>query len=198
MMDAGDETSGCVAMGYAGDNDPGWLARFHAGHRATLADFYREHFDDVMRAVGGVLSGADQETVVQDVFYRLVSEPELRQGFRGGVLAAWLTTIARRRAIDYVRRRSRESTVEPGVAEDLAGSVPEHVEASATLRELVGRFEREQVPDAWRPVFRARFIEQKSQREAARALGMRRTTLAYQEARLRRRLRRFVLRMEEP
>jgi RNA polymerase sigma-70 factor (ECF subfamily) len=43
-------------------------------------------------------------------------------------------------------------------------------------------------------VFDARFIQQLDQPEAARLLGMHRTTLIYQEYRVRTLLKRFVLR----
>jgi RNA polymerase sigma-70 factor (ECF subfamily) len=56
------------------------------------------------------------------------------------------------------------------------------------------RFREQLVPAKWRRVFDARFLAQQDQPTAARALGMKRTTLAYQEYRIRRLLHRFVLR----
>jgi RNA polymerase sigma-70 factor (ECF subfamily) len=49
------------------------------------------------------------------------------------------------------------------------------------------------LPPAWLDVFQARFIDHLSQCEAAARLGKRRTTLAYQELRIRRLLRKFLL-----
>jgi RNA polymerase sigma-70 factor (ECF subfamily) len=56
------------------------------------------------------------------------------------------------------------------------------------------RFRERLLPPKWRAVFDVRIVAQQDQPTAARALGMRRTTLAYQEYRIRRLLRRFVLR----
>lgn len=199
MADA-DRTTHDGGQG-AGD----WLARFHDGDRAIFAECYRDHFDTVFRAVGSVLRGADRETVVHDVFLSLLESEDRRRSFRGGRLGGWLATIARHRAIDFARRHGRERSVEPDDARAMAGrdaatdepprSAHDEVE-SAELRSLVERFRRERLPAKWAPVFEARFLRQMSQREAALSLGLRRTTLAYQEARVRALLRRFVLRGE--
>ena len=59
---------------------------------------------------------------------------------------------------------------------------------------LVEAFCKMHVEPEWLPVFEARFLRQLSQEEAAKELGIRRTTLAYRELRIRHRLRRFLLR----
>ena len=182
------------------DECDGWLERFHAGDRDVLGACYEDHFGTVSRAVGRVLHGADRETVVHEVFLALIAEERVRRSFRGGAFRAWLSTMARRRAIDYARRHGRERLVEPAVADALhggasrAGDSPERIVEGAEARRIVADFVREILPEKWREVFEARFLRQLSQREAARALGMRRTTLAYQEMRVRGLLRRFVLR----
>src|SRR5579871_1367051 len=89
---------------------PAQLEAFHRGERQALADCYRDHFEGVERAIGSILSGADRETVIHEVFSRLISQEHLRQSFRGGSLGAWLATVARNAAIDYRRRLTREST----------------------------------------------------------------------------------------
>src|SRR5512133_2511329 len=68
-------------------------ARFHAGEREFLGVVYRETYDVVDGAVGRVLRGADRETVVHDLFLRLMSSAELRRGFSGSSLRAWLATL---------------------------------------------------------------------------------------------------------
>src|SRR5262245_58568503 len=47
-----------------------WLHQFHRGQRRALEECYRAHFADVSTAVGRVLSGADKETVIHEVFFR--------------------------------------------------------------------------------------------------------------------------------
>lgn len=169
----------------------GWLARFHAGERRVLETCYREHFATVQAAVRRYLDGADQETLVHEVFFSLISSSEMRQGFKGGSLGGWLHTVARNRAIDYLRHHRRTEHLDPRRAEQLEDRAP-NPELQTEVRLLVERFQRE-LPAKWIPVFEARFVHQLSQREAAARLGCSRTTLAYQELRVKRLLRRFLL-----
>ncbi len=176
-----------------------WLVEFHAGDREVLEQCYREYFDTVDLAVSKVLGGADRETVVHEVFYRLVSRRAMRERFTGGSLAAWLTVVARNLARDHARRCRREEAVDPAVMETLTSSSdPLQVEGRLEAHRLVTRFRQEVLPPKWAPVFEMRFLRQLSQREAAAELGMRRTTLAYQELRIRRLLCRYLLEGDEP
>jgi RNA polymerase sigma-70 factor (ECF subfamily) len=168
-----------------------WLAAFHAGDRDKLADCYRDHFDGVERAIGSILSGPDRETVIHEVFSRLIARAELRRSFQGGSVGAWLSTVARNAAIDHRRRLTRETTASAAAAEGAIDA--SRWEEAAHARLLVERFRRERLPVDWVPVFDLCFVQQMSQREAARALGLHRTTLAYRELRIRRALRQFLL-----
>ena len=169
-----------------------WLEGFHAGDRAVLDEVYRAHVDAVHRSAGGVLGGADLETVVHEVFFKVMTNAVLREGFQGGDLAAWLVVIARNHAIDYVRRRNRE---EPAGLDVLGAHdvLPTASAARAEAALLIQQFCAEVLPSKWRPVFEARFVEHLTQTEAAAALRMRRTTLVYQELRIRRLLNGFLL-----
>ncbi len=171
-----------------------WVAEFHRGGRETFAALYRDHFATVEAAVGRILHGADKETVIHDVFCQLMTSPAVRQGFHGGSFGAWLVTLSRNRAIDFHRRRRLEQPM---------GSDPEHFgadldaesfEPRVEARLLLERFRDHVLPKKWQAVFEARFVRQLEQPEAARQLGLSRTTLAYQEYRVRRLLQRFVLR----
>jgi len=168
---------------------------FHAGTAEALEKCYREHYADVRAAVGRVLQGADAETVVHQVYYRIVSDAAHRARFREGNLAAWLTTVARNEAIDFARRRQRERPLSREIQEDAGAAV---AEGEHDAKMLVERFVRERLPEKLRPLFEARFLEQRSQRDAAAALGMQRTTLAYQEHQIRGMLKAFLLEEEEP
>lgn len=184
-----------MSDGLPEQGSPAWLERFHAGDRSVLAAVYRDHYPTVAAAVGGVLSGADREGVIHDVFLRLVESEQLRRNFTGGSVSAWLRQVAKNRAIDrYRARRRHEELDRRAVEQDPAPPAPspsEQVEA-ALIDRLVQRFTDEVLPAKWRPVFEARFVQQLSQREAAQSLGMHRTTLAYQEARVRAALKRFI------
>lgn len=179
------------ALGADGEATPDpWLEAFHRGERDVLEACYRQHFDTVDGAAGAILRGADRETVVHEVFSRLIARPELRRAFHGGSFGAWLSTVARNHAIDYRRRLSRETSL-PDDPRD--GPESASWEDAAQARLLVERFRRSTLTPAWAPVFELVFVQQMSQREAAEVLGISRTTLAYREMRIRRQLRRFVL-----
>ncbi len=174
-----------------------WLARFHAGDRTVLEDCYREHFLTVTHAVGQVLRGADRETVVHEVFLQLISNQELRQGFQGGALASWLATVARNRALDYWRRYRRETSLDETAPEVAGGTSGDQLATDLDARRLVDRFRHEALPPKWANVFEVRFLGGLPQREAARRLGISRTTLAYRELKVRRLLQRFLRRQGE-
>jgi RNA polymerase sigma-70 factor (ECF subfamily) len=176
--------------------DEAWLEAFQRGDRDAFARCYEDYIGTVSWAVGQVLRGVDRETVVHDVFCRLFGEPELRRNFTGGNFGAWLITVARHQAIDFRRKMDRELPTDPGsLGGGHHGDGDSDGDSALELRSLVQRFLRI-LPPKWEGVFRARFLEHLDQRSAARKLGLGRTTLAYQEMQIRRRLRRFVLTCE--
>jgi RNA polymerase sigma-70 factor (ECF subfamily) len=173
--------------------DDEWLRRFHDGDREVLAQCYRESFRAVQGAVMSRLPGADGETVVHEVFFRLVSMRTFREGFRGGSLTAWLTTVAKNQAVDFLRRRRFEEPAGIDLA-PAAASAPTTVAGELAQRIDVRRdVERflQKLPAKWHGVFHARFVEQLNQSEAAQQLGITRTTLIYQELRVRHLLKQF-------
>jgi len=154
---------------------------------------YQEHFQSVDGAIGRVLQGVDREAVAQDVFARVFTEPEFRAKFSGGSIRAWLCTVGRNRAIDHLRKIGREDLVEHHTLERVGGATEqEHTFERREAKALIDRFREEVLPPKWKDVFEARFIEQLSQRDAAKKLGIARTTLAYQELRIRSKLKAFL------
>jgi RNA polymerase sigma-70 factor (ECF subfamily) len=173
-----------------------WVSAFHEGGRAVMSELYRDYFAAVEAAVGHVLSGADQETVIHEVFFKLISSSEQRRRFRGGSFGAWIRTVARNQAIDHARRLGRERTMPSDKVERyMAASTG--VDEDASARVLIERF-RAELPDGWRAVFDLCFLAQLPQRDAAERLGIARTTLAYQYHRVRRRLRQFLVPRKDP
>jgi RNA polymerase sigma-70 factor, ECF subfamily len=176
----------------------GWLGQFHLGAQSAIESCYRDHVGRVDRAVGSILDGADRETVVHDVFFRLMTNERLRLAFQGGSFGAWIATVARNQAIDYRRRRRLETPM------GSSGDMPDDIESATTIdsrveaRLMVERFRAECLPEKWEKVFQTRFVEQVDQSEAARRLGVSRTTLIYQEFRVRTLLRRFFLEEVQP
>jgi RNA polymerase sigma-70 factor (ECF subfamily) len=170
------------------------LEGFHAGDRGTLERCYRRHHAVVARAAASVLAPADAETVTHEVFHRLLSTATMRAAFKGGDLGAWLARVAKNQALDFRRRYARETSLDEGVAEapELASTESAH-DDSLSAAIVVERFRKTCLPPKWDRVFEVRFLKQLGQREAAAALGMHRTTLMYQEHRIRALLRTFVL-----
>ena len=167
--------------------------RFHQGDRDFLGLLYRETYEAVDTAVGRILRGADRETVVHDVYLRLLTKPELRRSFTGGSMRSWLMTIAYNLAVDFWRHHRREASLEDPEA-CLIDPMSRRMEERAELNLFVERFRRDGLPEQLWPLFEARFVERLHQREAARRLGIHRTTLAYRELRVRKLLRAFLRR----
>jgi RNA polymerase sigma-70 factor (ECF subfamily) len=178
-----------VTLQAAAEDDPAWLPAFHRGDLRIIERCYCEHFAAVERALGGLLEGADRETVIHEVFSRIMGRPEVRRSFHGGSFGAWLTTLARNQAIDYRRRFGREIAASSAA---IADGTTESFESAANARMMIERFRRERLPDEWQGVFELRFLQRLSQRDAAAELGLHRTTLVYRELRIRRTLRRFL------
>lgn len=173
-----------------------WLAAFRAGDRAILEACYRAHYTKVSAAAARVLRDVDAETVTHEVFFRLLSDAQMRASFRGGNIGGWLATIAQRAAIDMLRRLRREQGLPEDSGASLDGRDPsdEHrANDEVEAKMLVERFQREVLPAKYRALFDARFLRQLPQREAARELGIERSTLAYQEQRVRELLESFFL-----
>jgi RNA polymerase sigma-70 factor (ECF subfamily) len=176
----------------------GSLADFHAGTREAFTAFYRDHFSTVDRAVGRILSGADKETVVHEIFLRVMTKAELRLAFRGGSMTAWLAAVARNHAIDYTRHHRLEQPSGAELNAEIAVQDGAAMERRVDARILVDRFRREYLPAKWEPVFELRFLRHIGQEQAARQLGIGRTTLAYREHRIKALLRRFLLKVGRP
>ena len=169
-----------------------WTLDFQRGTKAIFESIYREYFLVVEHAVGRILTGADKETVIHDVFCRIMSNSAVRERFRGGSFPAWLSTLARNQAVDFHRRRRLEQPVGTG-PEAARQQVRGSFEPQAMARLLLQRFSQTQLPQKWERVFQLRFVQELDQRDAASQLGISRTTLAYREHRIRKLLRRFVL-----
>ena len=179
-------------------DDESLRALFHAGDRALMGRLYQESYQGVEAAVGCVLRGADRETVVQELYLRLLDRPNLRRNFAGGSIHAWLATLAHNLAVDYWRRHRRETSLAEDAVPVLADAQSRRMEERAALSVFIARFLREALPEEWGPIFQARFVEQLDQREAARRLGMHRTTLAYRELRIRKLLRAYLRKRSSP
>jgi RNA polymerase sigma factor (sigma-70 family) len=157
---------------------------------ADLERVYRAHRAPLLGVARRLVGAAEAESVIQEVFVELLRNAELRGRFSGGSLDAWLGEITRRKALEYLRRQGREVPA----AEEPASAV--HPEPSLVARQLVERFLDCRVPGPQRQFFLLRFLEHRTQVEAAAALGLPRSTLEGWEHKLSAALRRFILEAE--
>ena len=121
----------------------------------------------------------DQEDAVQEAFTHLYAHLDAVDPLRIESLPGWVVTTARNRILDLARQRKPGVHVE--VTEDLGGDEeargPEVV-VSAELREVMSRFE-EKLKPAYRPYFRAVFIDGRDWEDARVALRLSRLRTKY-------------------
>jgi RNA polymerase sigma-70 factor, ECF subfamily len=159
-------------MTRADTGDERFLRAFHAGERWAIEESYREHAGRVIAAAQRLVGPVDAETIAHGVFYRLLDSAKTRASFQGGNLGAWLTQVAVRSAVDDLRKRRREApsdeAAEPQSSADLDAKI------------LIDRFRAEVLAPDDVPLFEARFMRRLPQRDAAKELGIPRSTLVYQ------------------
>jgi RNA polymerase sigma factor (sigma-70 family) len=168
------------------DGDPSWQARFLRGDKDVMEQIYRDTFQEVRNAAGGVLrEPADRDAVVHEVYLDLLSSRELRESHRGGKLGAWLGAIARHRALDFVRREGRLTELS---ASEEAAPGPDALD---DFRRELTRFATRLEPQR-RRLLELRYIAGMTQMEAAAAMGMSRSTLEDWERQLKESLHEFL------
>lgn len=159
------------------------LEAFYRGDRTVIEEVYREHYADVDRGASRVVHGIDRESVVQEIFYQMLSSEPFRRNFKGGELGHWLQRVGANQAISHLRRvRLEVPTEDVEVLLDRADT--SRIEEQVIARDFFERFRSRVLPAKWAPVFEVCFVEHVDQRTAAARLGIARTTLAYQWLRI--------------
>jgi RNA polymerase sigma-70 factor (ECF subfamily) len=184
-----------VRVPNAGRSDEELVAALVEGDDAALGELYDRHAANLFRVA--LLRLGDRglaEEVLQDSYLALWNRAELYDRSQGSVIA-WLSTIARNRAIDRLRSQARRPMPLPlgalaadapdDAADDtreaiLAGSLPvagvtaaadpEHEVGLAELREEVERA-LAALPEQERQAISLAYYEQLSQSEIAARLG---------------------------
>ncbi len=122
---------------------------------AAFGTIYRRYLDPVYRyLLARVGSTADAEDLTSQVF--LAALEGLPRYKHQGYFAAWLFSIARRKAADYFRRRSPEEPLDPET--DLPspdGDILTHIIHQENLQSLVHLLAR--IPEEERELLRLRF-----------------------------------------
>jgi RNA polymerase sigma-70 factor (ECF subfamily) len=147
------------------------MRRIAGGDRAALRALYERIAPTVMSIAVRLLSDrAEAEEVVQETFttaWRLASSYDERRGSP----AAWISTIARHRAIDRLRARRDTDSLGDSVRQLVDGG-PTPAEL-ASSREDVSRVRRAlgELPDEQRFVLQLAYYQGLSQTEIAAHLG---------------------------
>ena len=130
---------------------------------SRFADLYEQNFYRVYAYIVRRVGDRHQaEDLTADVFREALAGIGKFE-WRGVPFAAWLIGIASRVIADYWKRSGRE-TGDP--ARELEAAIPAEIEQITMLFQLVKR-----LPEAELRVIHMRFVEQKSIREIAQALG---------------------------
>jgi RNA polymerase sigma-70 factor (ECF subfamily) len=176
-----------------GRSDAGLVATVAAGDPDALAELYDRYADAVYRAAFRRLGDRQlAEEVLQDTFMALWNRAELFDP-RQGSLLAWLSTIARNRAVDRLRQLGRRPPAVPlsavladddhedrGLERVLAHAVPlgsggpaddpvAMLEDAALRDEILGALGT--IPSNERQVLELAYYEELTQTEIATRLG---------------------------
>ena len=101
-----------------GDDDAELVRRLGARDADALAALYDRHAGSVYAVCLRMLGDADAEEVVSDVFWQLWASPERFDPSRG-TPGAFLTVLARSRAVDRLRTAGRRSRILDGGQSDV-------------------------------------------------------------------------------
>jgi RNA polymerase sigma-70 factor, ECF subfamily len=131
------------------------------GNRDAFATLYQRFHRIVHAIVLAHLRFNDSADVVQDVFAEVwLKVVTLREP---AAFPGWIITLARRRAIDHVRKRG---PITSETADDIAVEPPPHVEAIAALAAIRA------LPETYRETLIMRLVEGLTGPEIAERTGM--------------------------
>jgi RNA polymerase sigma-70 factor, ECF subfamily len=172
------------------------MARVAAGDHAAFATFY----DATSRTVFGIVlrvlrDRAQAEEVAQEVFleaWRTATRYDSKQG----TPAAWVNTIAHRRAIDRVRSVERSTQRDHRHAESERGATASDVSDLVVARDEGGRVRRAlaALPEAQRTALALAYFDGRTQREVSELLNV---PLGTVKTRMRDALKKLRIHLEE-
>jgi len=181
-----------VLPGREPEFDASFLRRLRDGDAEAFAAVVRALVPQVRRmAMHYFRSPFDQEEAIQEAFLLLHRQKEAIDPLRAHELSGFVLTLARRRMLDLLRARGQQPAAEEVRDEHWVDETeaPFARAAESELVLLLERFEQRLKP-AYRPFFRAVFVEGRDVDEARDALGLKRLRARYLKMVLLRALRR--------
>ncbi|HZQ92205.1 MAG TPA: sigma-70 family RNA polymerase sigma factor [Terriglobales bacterium] len=153
----------------AGPREAGELvSRIRAGDESAIGELYDRYSCVVYGAALRVLGDTGAaEDVLQDVFMQLWRNPSAFNANRGS-LAAWLSVIARNRAIDRLRRRKPETDFED-VALSVDAGLDDAAERARAIEKVRGVLAG--IPGEQRAAVEMAFFEGMTHSEIAQKTG---------------------------
>lgn len=155
-----------------------WINKIYTGGAAAYKDFVKEYYEHVYRTAYAVLHHhQDAEDVTQEVFvqiYRALPE------YRNQGLKTWITRITVNRAIDARRKLARQKVTvvqDEQWIEDHAQQADYNEHSTEQIimlqerKELIQE-ELDRVPEHYKDVIHAFYIDEKSYEEIAKELGL--------------------------
>jgi RNA polymerase sigma factor (sigma-70 family) len=142
--------------------------RLNEGRPEALEDVYRTLGPLVLSYLSRYLPQADLEDVMQRVFYELWRSHERYDPSRS--LRAWVLAIARKRAIDHLRKR-RDIVVPMEAMREIAGEDGRETADRLVWADEV-RVALDQLPDQQQRVIEMAYFDGYTQSEISRALDI--------------------------
>ncbi len=132
----------------SGAEDAEAVRRMAAGDQAALSLLY-DRYGQILYAVAYRVTGqrADAEEAVMEAFAQAWRDASRFEAGRGSV-AAWLTMMARSRALDLIRARDRRTRITESAAWETSGDPPAMGTAAEPGRRLEDEERRRQVAAA--------------------------------------------------
>ncbi len=159
-------------------SDDSLIVRIQARDEAALSVLMNRHKALLRTVISRVVhTDADVDDTLQDVFIELWNRSHLFDATKGKILG-WIITMARRRAIDRVRRRQAYDRAEERMRLQSAPMAPEleehgadegacNSDRAAALREVLAT-----LPEAQRQALELAYYHGLSQREIAAKTGI--------------------------
>lgn len=163
-----------------GDADVDQVRRLRAGEAAAFRELASRLAPRLRAAAMRYFrSPFEQEEAVQEALLQVFKVRDQLDPLRADTMDVWVMTVAERRMIDLQRSAAaRPASADEPVPETPAERTPEDDARDAELRAVVASFE-EKLKPAWRPYFRAVFVEGRDFDEARVALGLGRLRAKY-------------------
>jgi RNA polymerase sigma-70 factor (ECF subfamily) len=162
---------------YDGPTDEQLMALVQSGDESALAMIYHRHTAILRTVISRVVhNDADTDDLLQECFVEMWRR-SATYDVKKGKLLGWLITLARRRAIDRVRRRQAYSRAEERLLEHSKGLNDEshnHVEEEANAADCSEMLKKAlaELPDAQREALQMAYYQGLSQREIAKKTGI--------------------------